>query len=296
VTGERRQALRSSWYDELGGTVVRRLIRITVALFLLGAEARAQPATKPEGCHHTSWGGPIFPGCPSVAQLVKKVTASSHSAEAHLAIDGDSCTAWQPAAGPPQSVTLDFGGPESGTLEPPTIGRIALQPAMEGGGAVAILIEVSSDGKHFEVRTRYDGTMQNGVQYQPDLAPAATARFLRIRVLSAPGRIGWMEIQPATCEGRKGTPPAPDSRAKTSGPLAGRPNAKVTPGAGACRRDEDCHGDTPCFPTSCTSAGHLPRGGACPQSCSGPMACGKGGCFCNEGRCAMWTVSPSRQP
>jgi hypothetical protein len=195
-----------------------------------------------------------------------------------------------------QSITIDFGSIDDGTLEPPTIGRIALQPSMEGGGGVALLIEVSSDGKNYEVRTRYDGTMQNGVVYQPDLVPAATTRFLRIRTLSSPGPIGWTEIQPATCEGRKGTPPNPDPNAKTTGPLAGRPNARVIPGTGACRRDSDCHGDAPCFPQTCTSVGAPPRAGGCPQSCSGLTACGKGGCFCNEGRCAMWTLSPAGRP
>ena len=247
----------------------------------LATPAAPAPAASPAGCDPASWKTALQSCEPFVARFT--ASASGNYWPAARAVDGDSCTAWNSGGFAPQAITLDLG-------EPRPVGRVVLVPEMTPDGAVAHVVEVSNDGVRFEVRGRYEGTMVERGVYGVALSPAALARYVRVRTERSPSWVAWNEIVPVACPGQHATAPAPQQAVAT--PAARpvpppEPRASLVAGTGACTRDADCHPDAPCHAAACTSRPSPFGPVQCTKDCSGPMDCGRGGCVCDHGRCAM---------
>lgn len=140
------------------------------SIYLSGLRLRELPPQP------TSWPRPI-------------ATASSHvaGAEASLALDGDSASAWRsdPAGGAEQSLTIDFGSPRE-------FGGLILD-WVPGSSASQYDVQFSDDGKRWlTARSVHDAHGGPDALALPD----AETRFVRLALHAGPGRgYGLREIE-----------------------------------------------------------------------------------------------------
>lgn len=209
------------------------------------------------------------------------------------AFDLDACTTFHAGAAP-AVVELELERAE-------TIDLLVIDPGPASSGVSRHVIETPDRRGRWVPRTVLFGGYYDSVLYALRFPEPVTTRRLRIRTITSPGAVEHREIVPVVCDGEvvihvEGIAPEPD-------PVPPQidwhdPRYTHHPGAGRCRRDEDCAPQSCCGGRMCGLRRTAPdcEGVGCGSGCGSPLDCGHGACICHEGMCSLATDFSADDP
>lgn len=151
-------------------------------------------------CQATCGGAapPSFPpvsGCLNISPQGSASASSSWQANVpQLAADGNRCTGWNAGTFAPATWRIDFPSLRS-------VRGITLIPSISPNPAnVHHAVDTSVDGVSWVQRLTISQSMSSGSSYSYDFGSSVALRALRVRSISSPSWIAWVDVALFACE------------------------------------------------------------------------------------------------